>query len=78
MWAQARPDPSPPLYPRSFPEPLQGWKRTLPDRNGVDEPGDVQLKPGEEQAPEPRMRIWLLFHWAVLPPWVIYIKACPA
>ncbi|XP_044782040.2 calpain-13 isoform X3 [Bubalus bubalis] len=42
---------------KSFPEPLQGWKRTLPDRNGVDEPGDVQLKPGEEQASEPRRLI---------------------
>lgn len=39
---------------KDFPEPFQGWKRTLPDKNGVDEPGHVQLKQGAEQTPASR------------------------
>lgn len=33
----ACPDSSP-LYRRDFPQPLQGWKRTLPDRSGGEPP----------------------------------------
>lgn len=53
MWAQACPDASPPLYPRDFPEPFQGWKRTLPDKNG----GELPSPPRDREPPRPPLLI---------------------
>lgn len=47
---RACPDSSP-LYLRDFPQPLQGWKRTLPDRSGGEPPCPPGDRPAQPSSP---------------------------